>query len=44
LAEPNEASIPESGHRHKLPAGYRVAKKAVLGDLHHEYRLVKEAA
>ena len=30
--------------RHKLPAGYRVVKTSVLGGLHHEYRLVKEAA
>ena len=28
----------------RLPAGYRVAKTSVLGGLHHEYRLVKEAA
>ena len=34
-------SVPASGHRHKLPAGFRIAKKSVLGGLHHEYRLVK---
>jgi hypothetical protein len=28
----------------ELPAGYRVVKDSVLGGLHHEYRLVKEAA
>jgi hypothetical protein len=36
--------VPASDHRHKLPAGYRVVKTSVLGGLHHEYRLVKEAA
>ena len=40
----NRDRVPASGHRHKLPAGYRIAKTAVLGGLHHEYRLVKEAA
>jgi len=29
-------------HRHRLPLGYRVAKRSVLGGLHHEYGLVKE--
>jgi transposase InsO family protein len=42
--EPNQESVPASDHRHKLPAGYRVVKKAVLGGLHHEYHLMKEAA
>jgi len=32
-----------SDHRHKMPAGYRAVKTSVLGGLHHEYRLVKEA-
>ena len=44
LPEPTQESVPESGHRHQLPAGYRVVKDSVLGGLHHEYRLVKEAA
>jgi transposase InsO family protein len=44
LPEPNQDSVPASDHRHKLPAGYRVVKRPVLGGLHHEYRLVKEAA
>ncbi len=44
IPEPNQESVPASDHRHKLPAGYRVVKTAVLGGLHHEYRLVKEAA
>jgi len=42
--EPNQESIPASDHRHKLSTGYRVAKTSVLGGLHHEYHLVKEAA
>lgn len=42
--EPNPEGVPASDHRHKLPAGYRVVKSAVLGGLHHEYSLVKEAA
>jgi len=29
---------------HKLPAGYRGLKMSVLGGLHHDYSLVKEAA
>ena len=33
----NQESVPASGHRHKLPAGYRVAKRPVLCSLHHEY-------
>jgi transposase InsO family protein len=31
-------------HRHRLPVGYRVVKRSVLGGLHYEYGLVKEAA
>ena len=30
--------------RSSLPVGYRVVKRSVLGGLHHEYVLVKEAA
>jgi len=41
---PTQDSVPDNCHRHKLPAGYRVAKTPVLDGLHHEYRLVKEAA
>jgi putative transposase len=43
IPEPNQESVPASDHRHKLPAGYRVVETSVLGGLHHEYRLVKEA-
>ncbi len=42
--EPTQDSVPNSGHRHRLPAGYHVVKDSVLGGLHHESRLVKEAA
>jgi transposase InsO family protein len=42
--EPNQENVPASDHRHKPPAGCRVVKRAVLGGLHHEYRLEKEAA
>jgi len=31
-------------HRHQLPQGWRIVTKAVLGGLHHEYRLEKTAA
>ena len=44
LPEPSAGSIPANDHRHKLPAGYRVKKRSVLGGLHHEYNLVKQAA
>jgi putative transposase len=44
IPEPTQASVPAGVHRHKLPAGFRVASKPVLGGLHHEYRLEKEVA
>jgi putative transposase len=44
IPEPNQESLPASDHRHKLPAGFRIVKTSVLGGLHHEYSLVKEAA
>jgi hypothetical protein len=30
--------------RHRLPDGHRVATTAILGGLHHEYRLERQAA
>jgi transposase InsO family protein len=44
IPEQPQAKIPAGPHRHKLPIGYRVASKPVLGGLHHEYGLRKEAA
>lgn len=44
IPEPPQAKVPTGPHRHKLPAGYQVTLTAVLGGLHHEYRLEKEAA
>src|SRR5262249_46043310 len=44
IPEPFQTSVPASGHRHRLPAGFRVAKTSVLGGLHHDYRLEKVAA
>ena len=42
--EPAQENVPVTGHRHKLPTGFRVGRTSVLGGLHHEYFLVKEAA
>ena len=44
LPEPKSEQVPSNEHRHSLPVGYRVVKRSVLGGLHHEYGLVKEAA
>jgi hypothetical protein len=44
IPEPLKAVVPAGPHRHKLPPGYRVTSRAVLGGLHHEYGLQKEAA
>jgi putative transposase len=44
IPEPTQAMVPTTVHRHRLPVGYRVVSKRVLGGLHHEYRLEKEAA
>ena len=44
LPEPMSEQLPCNEHRHRLPVGYRVVKRSVLGGLHHEYGLVKEAA
>jgi len=44
IPEPTQAKLPASVHRHKLPEGYRIKSKPVLGGLHHEYSLEKEAA
>ena len=44
IPEPPQAKVPASVHKHKLPVGFRVSSKRVLGGLHHEYGLEKEAA
>jgi putative transposase len=36
-------SPPQPEHRHRLPQGYRVGHKAVLGGLHHEFWLEEVA-
>src|SRR6516164_1603041 len=43
LPEPMSGQLPCNEHRHRLPVGYRVVKRSVLGGLHHEYGLMKEA-
>ena len=44
LPEPMSDQVPSNEHRHSLPIGYQVVKRSVLGGLHHEYGLKKEAA
>jgi transposase InsO family protein len=44
IPSPIHPSPPQSEHRHRLPQGHRVRRKAVLGGLHHEYWLEKVAA
>ena len=44
LPEPTSERVPPHSHRHSLPVGYRMVKRSVLGDLHHEYGLAKEDA
>jgi putative transposase len=44
IPEPPQAKVPAGPQRYNLPAGYRVDSTPVLGGLHHECRLEKEAA
>lgn len=41
--QPSPSDFPDSSHRHKLPAGHRIMRTSVLGGLHPEYSLRKEA-
>lgn len=44
IPEPPQAKVPAGPHRHKLPEGHGVKSTPVLGGLHHEYSLEREAA
>jgi len=44
ISGPDHENVPAGDLRHKLTDGYRVVKTSVMGRLHHEYKLVKEAA
>ena len=44
VPEATQAGVPDSGDRHKFPCGYRIRSTSILGGLHHEYRLEKEAS
>jgi hypothetical protein len=37
-------AIPRKMHGHKVPSGVAIKKRAILGGLHHEYRLEQAAA
>jgi transposase InsO family protein len=37
---PDGAPVAEVSQGHRMPDGYRIVTKSVLGALHHEYRLV----
>ncbi len=44
IPEPPQTAVQAGPHRHELPRNNRVIATAVLGGLHHEYSLEKEAA
>jgi len=44
IPDPLAERSPEQPHRHRLPVGHRVSSTAILGGLHHEYRLEPMAA
>ena len=43
IPDPPAMGISVPSHRHHLPSGHRVTSTAILGGLHHEYRLEKVA-
>ena len=43
LPEPTSDRVPPNPHRHSLPVGYRMVKRSILGGLHHDCGLAKEA-
>jgi hypothetical protein len=44
IPRPSQAKAPASSHRHQLPPNSHVESRAVLGGLHHEFSLEKDAA
>ena len=44
IPEPTQAEAPAGANRHQFPTGCVVKSTDILGGLHHEYRLEKEAA
>jgi transposase InsO family protein len=44
LPESLQPGSAASARRHQLPADYSINKTPILGGLHHDYRLEKEAA
>src|SRR5258706_12630577 len=39
IPDPAHSIVPANGHRHRLPEGYRIRSKPVVGGFHHEYSL-----